>query len=53
LANMFGYATVVRGQSKGLATFSMEMSRYAPAPTRIAEEIIRQRREQKQQGVRK
>ena len=32
LASMFGYATVVRGLSKGMATFSMEMSHYARVP---------------------
>jgi len=53
LAGMFGYATVVRGLSKGMATFSMEMSRYAQVPNRIAQEIITQRREQKQQAARK
>ena len=45
LASMFGYATVVRGLSKGMATFSMEMSRYARVPAKLAEEIINQRRE--------
>ena len=53
LANMFGYATVVRGMSKGMATFSMEMSRYAQVPAKIAEEIISQRRSKDQQVVRK
>ena len=53
LANMFGYATVVRGLSKGMATFSMEMSRYARVPAKIAEEIISQRREKEQQTARK
>jgi elongation factor G len=53
LASLFGYATVVRGLSKGMATFSMEMSRYARVPTRLAEEIISQRREKAQQMVRK
>jgi len=42
---MFGYATIVRGLSKGMATFSMEMSHYARVPARLAEEIINQRRE--------
>ncbi len=50
LANMFGYATVVRGLSKGMAIFSMEMSRYAQVPTRLAEEIINQRRQEQQIG---
>jgi len=53
LAGMFGYATVVRGLSKGMATFSMEMSRYARVPVKLAEEIIRQRREGNQQPARK
>ena len=45
LASMFGYATVMRGLSKGMATFSMEMARYARVPRSIAEEIIEARRE--------
>jgi len=45
LATMFGYATIVRGLSKGMATFSMEMSHYAQVPTKLAEEIIVRRRE--------
>ena len=45
LASMFGYATVVRGLSKGMAIFSMEMSHYAQVPVRLAEEIIAVRRE--------
>jgi len=53
LANMFGYATVVRGLSKGMASFTMEMSRYAQVPVRLAEEIICQRREKNQQIARK
>jgi len=53
LANMFGYATVVRGLSKGMASFTMEMSRYAKVPLRLAEEIICQRREKNQQTARK
>jgi len=53
LANMFGYATVVRGLSKGMASFTMEMSRYAQVPIRLAEEIINKRREQNQQMAQK
>lgn len=53
LANMFGYATVVRGQSKGMATFSMEMCRYARVPAKLAEEIITKRREKNGQASRK
>ena len=48
LASMFGYATVVRGMSKGMATFSMEMSRYAQVPKKLAEGIINQRRQEQQ-----
>ncbi len=51
LANMFGYATVIRGQSKGTATFSMEMSRYARVPEKISEAILYQHREKQQQGA--
>ncbi|MCF7956930.1 MAG: elongation factor G [Phycisphaerae bacterium] len=46
LANMFGYATVIRSLSKGMATFTMEMSRYGRVPAKVAEEIILRRREQ-------
>ncbi len=46
LANMFGYATVIRSLSKGMATFTMEMARYARVPKSIAEEIIEKRKEQ-------
>jgi elongation factor G len=45
LANMFGYSTIVRGLSKGMATFSMEMSHYNRVPQKLAEEIILSRRE--------
>jgi elongation factor G len=53
LANLFGYATVLRSMSKGMATFTMEMARYARVPQRLAEEIIAQRREEKRLGIRK
>ena len=53
LAGMFGYATVVRGLSKGMATFSMEMSRYARVPAKLAEGIINRRREEDRQLVQK
>jgi elongation factor G len=50
LANMFGYATVLRSLSKGMATFSMEMSRYARVPQSVAEEIITRRRQQREEA---
>ncbi len=53
LAGMFGYATVVRGLSKGMATFSMEMARYARVPVKLAEEIIRRRQERDPKPARK
>ena len=46
LSNMFGYATVVRGMTKGMGTFTMEMARYAKVPVKISEEILLKRREQ-------
>ena len=53
LANMFGYATVIRSLSKGMATFTMEMARYARVPNAIAEEIIANRRKTREQGSRR
>ena len=53
LANLFGYATVLRSLTKGMATFSMEMARYARVPQRIAEEIIEHRRRVRKQDTRK
>jgi elongation factor G len=53
LAGMFGYATIVRGLSKGMATFSMEMSRYARVPQRLAEDLVNRRREEDAQLVRR
>jgi elongation factor G len=53
LASMFGYATVIRGMTKGTGTFSMEMSRYAKVPVKISEEILEQHRRQSQQTARK
>ncbi len=53
LANLFGYATIIRSLSKGMATFTMEMAKYARVPQRIADEIIAARAEQKRQEARK
>ena len=53
LASMFGYATVIRGMTKGTGTFSMEMSRYAKVPAKISDEILEQHRQQNQQVARK
>jgi len=39
LAEMFGYATVLRGMTQGRASFTMEPSHYAEVPANIALEI--------------
>jgi elongation factor G len=47
LAEMFGFSTVLRSATQGKAEFTMELSRYAPVPAAIAEELIKTFREQK------
>ena len=39
LAEMFGYATDVRSQTQGRASFSMEFLKYAEVPNNIAEQL--------------
>jgi len=41
LGEMFGYATDVRSMSQGRASYSMEFSKYAEAPSNIVEAIIK------------
>jgi elongation factor G len=41
LGEMFGYATSLRSQTQGRATFTMEFDHYAEAPNNIAEAIIK------------
>ena len=41
LKEMFGYATDLRSQSQGRATYSMEFEKYAEAPSSIADEVMR------------
>jgi len=41
LAQMFGYATTLRGFTQGRATYSMEFSKYSEVPGSIAEAIIK------------
>jgi len=40
LAQMFGYATTLRGMTQGRASFTMEFNHYAQVPTNIAQSII-------------
>ncbi len=40
LSEMFGYTTVLRGQTQGRATSSMEPAEYRPMPERLRDEIL-------------
>ncbi|MFC0179632.1 elongation factor G [Thorsellia kenyensis] len=44
LSEMFGYATDLRSQTQGRASYSMEFLKYNEAPTNIAQGIIETRR---------
>ena len=41
LGEMFGYATSLRSQTQGRATFTMEFDHYEPAPSNIADAITK------------
>ena len=41
LSEMFGYATDLRSQTQGRATYTMEFDHYSEAPVSVAEEIIK------------
>ncbi len=41
LAEMFGYATDLRSQTQGRATYAMEFSHYAEAPSSVAQDIVK------------
>ena len=41
LGEMFGYATSLRSQTQGRATFTMEFDHYAAAPSSIAEQVMK------------
>ena len=43
LAEMFGYATLLRSMSQGRATYTMQFSRYAEVPGNVAESVINAR----------
>ena len=42
LSQMFGYATTLRSATQGRGTFTMQFDHYAPVPSSIADEIIKQ-----------
>jgi elongation factor G len=44
LAEMFGYATMLRSLTQGRGTFTMEFSHYQEVPENIAQEIIEGKR---------
>ncbi|MDW0719382.1 elongation factor G, partial [Mannheimia haemolytica] len=44
LSEMFGYATDLRSQTQGRASYSMEPLKYAEAPKNVADAIIEARR---------
>lgn len=48
LSETFGYATDLRSMSQGQATFTMELSGYSPVPRNVQEDIIEERRKQKE-----
>lgn len=41
LSEMFGYATDLRSQTQGRATFTMQFDSYAPVPAAIAESVVK------------
>ena len=48
LATMFGYATEVRNQSQGRASFTMHFEHYEAVPFSIVEEILAKKKEAKE-----
>jgi len=48
LADMFGYIGHLRTLTSGRGQFSMEFSHYAPCPQNVADEVIKEARERKE-----
>ena len=48
LAETFGYSTDLRSNTQGQGSFSMELHKYAPVPSNIQEDIITERRKEKE-----
>ena len=50
LAEMFGYATILRSATQGKAQFTMEFSAYRQVPKSVAEKLVKEHTEKKGQS---
>jgi elongation factor G len=53
LAEMFGFSTVLRSATQGKAEFTMEFSRYAPVPTQLGEQLVKEKQDAAKDGKKK